>query len=307
MAMHKLIKYIRNPFLVFPKMGNMGLLNWVPDEEYLKLIYWSFFHEKLNLKEPLGFNAKIQWLKLYDRDDFYTKIVDKVEVKHVIEDRLGKQYIIPTLGVWNSFDDIDFESLPKQFVIKCSHDSCGNVIVRDKSVFDMKTAKKKIERALKTNYFYSGREWPYRNVPPRILVEQYMENDLDNSYHKQQSLIDYKFYCFDGKPRFLYVSTGLENHDTASISFVSLEWKKMPFYRTDYKQFDILPEKPKHFDEMIDVCNVLAKEFRFVRVDLYEINNKVYFSELTLHPCSGLMSFNDKKYDLELGRMLNVP
>ena len=228
-------------------------------------------------------------------------MVDKYEAKNYVGDLIGEQYIIPTYGVWNNFDEIDFDSLPDQFVIKCTHDSGGIVIVRDKNKFDKEHAKKVIERALNKDFYLIGREWPYKDLEHRIIIEKYISN-RDNDL----GLIDYKFYCFNGEPKFLYISAGLEDHDKARISFVSLEWERLPFYRTDFKQFEQLPEKPTNYEEMIHICKKLAEGIRFIRVDLYEIDNRIYFSELTFHPCSGFMPLNDEKYDLEIGEMLEL-
>ncbi|WP_207636490.1 ATP-grasp fold amidoligase family protein [Butyrivibrio proteoclasticus] len=257
--------------------------------------------KKLSLERPRSFNEKIQWLKLYDRKPIYNSMVDKYEAKNYVGDLIGEQYIIPTYGVWNNFDEIDFDSLPDQFVIKCTHDSGGIVIVRDKNKFDKEHAKKVIERALNKDFYLIGREWPYKDLEHRIIIEKYISN-RDNDL----GLIDYKFYCFNGEPKFLYISAGLEDHDKARISFVSLEWERLPFYRTDFKQFEQLPEKPTNYEEMIHICKKLAEGIRFIRVDLYEIDNRIYFSELTFHPCSGFMPLNDEKYDLEIGEMLEL-
>ncbi len=307
-------KLIKNPSFLFFALSSRGLFNWINDEQYLKIAYRIAIGRKLNLKEPKTFNEKLQWLKLYDRNPEYAIMVDKYECKKYVEKRIGKEYIIPTLGVWNNYEEIDFDKLPKQFVLKCTHDSGGIIIVRDKSQFEKKKVEKKIKKCLNKNFFYGGREWPYKNVKPRIIAEQYMENTREYIEQHRNSnfindnsvngLIDYKFYCFNGEPRFLYISQGLENHNTACISFVSLEWKKMPFYRKDYREFVELPPKPLHLDQMIDICKVLSQGLKFVRIDLYEINEKVYFSEITLHPCSGFMPFNSVKYDKEVGDLL---
>lgn len=210
-------------------------------------------------------------------------------------------YTIPTLGVWNSFDEIDWDSLPSQFVLKCNHDSGGLVICRDKSKLDMKAAKRKISKCLNTNYFWHGREWVYKNIKPRILAETYMENN------GSEQLSDYKFYCFNGVAKCLYVSTGLEDHNTARIGFYDLNFEKLPFSRTDYLPFDNNPQKPEHFDEMIHIAEKLSEGFPFLRVDLYEINGKIFFSELTFIPCSGWMTLEPEEWDFILGSWLELP
>lgn len=283
------------------KLKYYQLLDWLPDKIYLKIMYYACMHEKLNLKNPRSFNEKLQWIKLYDRSPEYTQMVDKYEAKGYVADRIGKQYIIPTLGIWKHFDDIDFKLLPNQFVLKCTHDSGGLVICRDKNKLDLNAAKKKIEKSLSTNYYYNGREWPYKDIKPRIIAEEYME---DNG---SKELIDYKFYCFGGEPRFLYVSKGLENHQTARISFVTLDWKPATFGRSDYKPFEKLPNKPQNFEKMVELARELSKGYSFLRVDLYEINGRIYFSELTFSPNAGMMPFSPKNYDYILGDMLILP
>lgn len=296
----KAIKFLVNKKYRVRILDSLGAYNHLSDEEYLKKWFKLKFEKDLDLTNPKSFNEKIQWLKLYDRKPIYTTMVDKHDAKVYVAERIGEEHIIPTLGVWEDFDDIDFDVLPSQFVLKCTHDSGGLVIVRDKSKLDKSKAKKRIEKSLKTEYFYQGREWPYKNVKPRILAEQYMEDDSGNG------LRDYKFYCFNGVPKFLYVSEGLEDHSTAKISFVTCDWEFAPYERSDYRPFEKLPPKPQKFDQMLDFAAKLSDGTDFLRVDLYEINGQVYFSELTFFPCGGLMPFKDMKHDLEIGEMLHL-
>lgn len=278
----------------------VSMLWFIPDEPYLKMMYRIRMGKKLNLKDPKTFNEKIQWLKLHDRRPEYVKMVDKYEAKKYVAKIIGKEYIIPTLGVWDKFDDIDFDSLPDQFVLKCTHDSGGLVICRDKSKFDMKAAKKKINASLKTNFFWVGREWPYKKVRPRIIAEKYMEDS------SSKELRDYKAFCFNGEPKFFYLSEGLENHKTARISFVTLDWEFAKYTRSDYAQFEKLPPRPKNLKKMIKLARALSKGVRFLRVDFYEINGQVYFGELTFHPNSGFNPFEKREYDIELGDYLKL-
>ena len=296
----KAIKFLVNKKYRVRILDSLGAYNHLSDEEYLKKWFKLKFEKDLDLTNPKSFNEKIQWLKLYDRKPIYTTMVDKHDAKVYVAERIGEEHIIPTLGVWEDFDDIDFDVLPSQFVLKCTHDSGGLVIVRDKSKLDKSKAKKRIEKSLKTEYFYQGREWPSKNVKPRILAEQYMEDDSGNG------LRDYKFYCFNGVPKFLYVSEGLEDHSTAKISFVTCDWEFAPYERSDYRPFEKLPPKPQKFDQMLDFAAKLSDGTDFLRVDLYEINGQVYFSELTFFPCGGLMPFKDMKHDLEIGEMLHL-
>lgn len=299
--MNKINKYLINPGYIPLKLDEFNLIR-LKDEMFLNLKYKKIFGKKLNLKDPQTFNEKLQWLKLYDRKDIYTTMVDKYESKKYVANIIGEKYIIPTLGIYDKFDDIDFEKLPNQFVIKCTHDSGGMVICKDKKIFNIKKAKEKINKCLKRNFYYNSREWPYKNVKPRIIVEEYMEDQKQKG-----ELIDYKFFCFNGVPEFLYVSEGLSNHKTAKISFVDMDYKRTNFYRKDYEQFKELPLKPTKFEKMKELAKELAKDTTFLRVDFYEINENIYFSELTFYPNAGFIPFYPEEYDKILGDMLELP
>ena len=285
----------------FFELNQRGYLKILPDRLFLKIEFRIRTGRPLRLKDPQTFNEKLQWLKLYDRKPIYTTMVDKYAAKQYVAERIGEEHIIPTLGVWDRFDDIDFDALPDQFVLKCTHDSGGLVICHDKSRLDRDAARQKIEKCLRRNYYWHGREWPYKNVKPRILAESYMKDG------ERYDLRDYKFYCFDGVPRFLYLSEGLENHKTASISFLTCDWQFAPYGRSDFKPFESLPPKPEKLDEMLSLAAKLSAGFPFLRVDLYQINGKVYFSELTFSPCGGFMPFRDSSHDAEIGKMLRLP
>ena len=276
---------------------------FLPDKLYVQFQYFHQKHRFLNLKNPRTFDEKIQWLKLYDRQPIYTVMVDKCEAKNYVKKILGSEYIIPTLGVWENFDDIDFDSLPNQFVLKCTHDSGGLVICRDKNNLDIDSAKKKINSSLKRNYYYHGREWPYKNVKPRIIAEQYIE-DSETVNDVVHGLIDYKFYCFNGKPQFLYVSKGLDNHATARISFLTLDWEFAPFERSDFAKFEVLPPKPTKLNEMIKIAEKLSNGHKFLRVDLYQVGERILFSEFTFSPCNGTMPCKPKEWEIKLGDLL---
>lgn len=232
-------------------------------------------------------------------------LVDKYEAKRLVADTIGESHIIPTLGVWDKFDDIDFSILPNQFVLKCTHDSGGLIICRDKKKFNKKSAKKKIEKCLKHNFYYGQREWEYKNIKPRIIAEEYMEDETAKQLGSS-GLTDYKIFCFNGKPEFIYVFCGLENHETAQMGFLTMEWEFADFKRSDYQSLTALPDKPKRFDEMIEYARKLSKNEKFVRIDFYEINTRVYFSEVTYYPCSGYMPFDPIEWDNKIGRMLKL-
>lgn len=285
---------------IMTKILNLKMFHILSNQSYIKLKYYFKFKKRLDLKNPKTFNEKLQWIKLHDKKDIYTTMVDKYEAKKYVSSIIGEEYIIPTIGGYNSFEEIPFEKLPKQFVIKCTHDSGGLVICKDKSKLDIKSARKKIKKSLKRNYYYSGREWPYKNVKPRIIVEHYME-DKNDKYMK-----DYKFFCFDGKPELMYLSEGLEDHKSAGISFYDMDFNLVDCKRKDYRQLSYVPKKPKNFELMKKLSAELSKNIPHVRVDWYEINGKLYFGELTFFTCSGFIPFEDEKWDYKLGELIDL-
>jgi hypothetical protein len=273
-------------------------LRFIPDRAYIQIYYFLHFKHFANLKHPTTYNEKLNWLKLHDRNPLYTRIVDKYEVKKYIAEKIGEEYIIPTLGVWDHFDDIDFGALPNQFVLKCTHDSEGLVICKDKSKLDLKAAKEKIEAALKLNFYYIGREWPYKNVKPRIIAEQYMEDHVDGE------LRDYKFFCFDGEPKAMFVASDRAINAT-----------KFDYFDLEYNHLDIKQHypnagevrKPVTFEKMIELSKVLSKGMPHVRVDFYEVDGKLYFGELTFYHFSGFMPFQPAKWDMTFGDWIKLP
>lgn len=293
-------KFIGNPKIRFGYLSALGFYNHLPDEDYVRKEWKLVRGTELNLEPPQTFNEKLQWLKIYNHKAEYTTMVDKYAAKKYVATKIGEGHIIPTLGVWKNFDEIDFDSLPEQFVLKCTHDSGAIVICRDKKKFNKKEAQKKLTKYLKRKYYYCHREWPYKNVPPRIIAEKYMQDGA------HAALTDYKFYCFNGTPRYLYVSTGMENHKTARVSFVDTNWEFANFGRTDYRPLEELPPKPDRFEEMLEMARILSRDIPFLRVDLYEIDGRVYFGELTFTPCAGMMPFDPPSADLEIGKMLDI-
>ena len=296
--MRKIIKYIKYPPNVFLYLDSRGLIR-LNEKLFLKIKYKSVFNKKLDLENPQTFNEKLQWLKLYDRKDIYTTMVDKYEAKKYVANIIGEEYIIPTIGIYDKFEDIDFENLPNQFVLKCTHDSGGVVICKNKETFDIKKAKKKINEHLKINYYYIGREWPYKNIKPRIIVEKYM------GQANSEDLIDYKLMTFNGKVECSFVCLNRNSENGMKIDFYDTNWRKMPFER-HYKNSDIILEKPKNYNLMVSFAEKLAKDIPFLRVDFYEIEGKVYFGELTFYPGSGLEEFNPPEWDRKLGEKIKL-
>ncbi len=293
-------KCLQYPSKVLLKLDKYGIIR-LKDDNYLKMMYRSIFFKKLDLENPKTFNEKLQWLKVYDRKDIYTTMVDKYEAKKYVASIIGDEYIIPTIGVYDSFNEIDFDKLPEKFVIKCTHDSGGLVIVKDKSKMDYNSVKKKIDECLNRNYYYLYREWPYKNVKPRIIVEELMEDK------NCSSLTDYKFFCFNGEPKLMYMAVGLDDHKTASMSFYDMNFKLTDCKRKDYKYIDYIPKKPKEFDQMINFSKLLSKDIPHLRVDWYEIDGKLYFGELTFTTNGGFIPFESEKWNYKMGEWIELP
>ena len=273
-------------------------LRFIPDEAYIQLYYFSHFKHFANLNNPKTYNEKLNWLKLHDRNPLYTILVDKYEVKEYVGKAIGEEYIIPTLGVWEHFDDIDFDQLPDQFVLKCTHDSEGLVIVKDKGKLDKAAAREKIEAALKVNFYYIGREWPYKNVKPRIIAEQYMEDHIDGE------LRDYKFFCFDGEPKAMFVASD-RSKDATKFDYYDLNFNHLQIKQHYPNAGNV--RKPVTFDKMIELSKVLSAGFPHVRVDFYEVNGHLYFGELTFYHFSGFMPFQPEEWDRKFGEWLKLP
>lgn len=252
-----------------------------------------------NLKQPQTFNEKLQWLKLHDRNPVYTKLVDKYEVKKHVANKIGSEYIIPTLGVYDTFDKIDFNKLPDQFVIKCTHDSGGVVVCKKKSIFNIEEAKHKLVMSLNRNFYLFSREWPYKNVPRKIIVEKYIEDKSGDE------LTDYKFMCFNGEVKCSFTCTDRFSNNL-KVTFFDREWNMMPFER-HYPRSETPIHKPKHYNEMLEIAEILSHGIPFVRIDLYEANDKVYFSEYTFFPGSGMEEFSPESWDYILGEWLRLP
>lgn len=298
--MNKIIKYIKKPSNVLLYLMNKNFFKWIPDEKYITIKYKLEMNQKLNLKEPKTFNEKLQWLKLYDRNPEYTKMVDKYEAKKYVADIIGQEYIISTLGVWDKFEDIEFDKLPKQFVLKPTHTSGNVFICKDKEKINYKQLRKMINKWLKRDYYLVHREWPYKNIKPKIIAEQYMVDDSG------MKLKDYKFFCFNGIAQTILVCSN-RNGSFKNTNFYDINWNLQPFTREKHKNSNEQIKKPKNLDEMITVAEKLSKDIPFVRVDLYEINGKVYFGELTFYPSSGFEGFEPEEWDKKLGDMLELP
>ena len=297
----KAIKLLGNPAKLVVRLNSCGFARLFSDEFFLKCEYKYSFGKDLNLDEPKTFNEKLQWLKLYNRKPEYTTMVDKYEAKKYVSDMIGEEYIIPTLGVWDRFDDIDFDSLPNQFVLKCTHDSGGLVICKDKASLDIEKAKQKINWSLNRKYFYEHREWPYKNVKPRILAEEYVE---DKFHSEQISLLVYKIMCFDGTPKIIQTIQG-DKTPNETIDYFDTEWNLLDM-RQNYPNSKKPLERPVSLEKMLLLAKRMSAGHSFLRVDFYELEGQPYFSEFTFFSDAGLAAFSPEKWDAEMGKWIDM-
>lgn len=276
-----------------------GLYNKWDDETYLKRKYKAKFHRELDLENPKSFNEKLQWLKLNDRCQKYPQMVDKYAAKEYVASIIGDEYIIPTLGVWDKFDDIDFDMLPKQFVLKCTHDSGGLVICKDKSTLNKRKAKKKIESSLKRNFYYVSREWPYSQVKPRIIAEKYMEDTSGE-------LRDYKYYCFDGKMKMIMIAQDRFSESGTKVIYCDRNFNKIDIIWGHQSSEGDVP-KPDKYEEMCTLAEKLSAGIPQVRVDFYLVEGQIYFGELTLFDGGGFDVISPYEMDLKFGEYITLP
>ncbi len=278
----------------------LNILFFIPDEIILKLEYRLKFGEKLNLKNPTTFNEKLQWLKLYDRRDIYTLMVDKLEVKKLISSKIGEEYTVPTLGFWDSFEEINFDKLPNQFVLKCNHDSGSIMLCKNKKYFNYKKAKNHFDFHLKNDEYLLGRKWPYKNVPRKIIAEPFLHEDND----KELFVKDYKFFCFGGVPKIMYISN--DKGEDPRTDFFDMEFKHLPIKMKDPNS-DIYPKCPFGFEKMKKIASILSKDIPHLRVDFYVVNQRIYVGELTFFHNSGFNEIKPKEWDLLMGSWIKLP
>ena len=269
------------------------------DEAYLKLLFRYRMKRKLDLSQPYALNDKLQWLKLNEFNPIYTKMADKYEVREYIADKVGEKYLIPLLGVWEKVEDVEWDKLPEQFVLKCTHDSGGVVICKDKSRFDRRAAIKKLEHCYKRNYFQNTRELAYKYIKPRIIAEKFMVDETG------WDLKDYKIFCFNGKPT--YVEVDFNRSVRHMLNAYDLDWNFLEFCDSSPNDKNANIKKPERLNEMIRIAEKLSENIPFLRVDMYSIFDKIYCGELTLYPGSGFIQFNPMHTDYELGKLLVLP
>lgn len=292
--------YWHHPNVVLSKIL-VHFFIWLPDKVYLKLKFRFAMGKKLDLKEPKSYSEKLQWLKLYNRKPEYTMMVDKVKAKEYVASVIGEEFIIPTLGVWDSPDEIDFDKLPERFVLKCNHNSgTGMYICKDKSEMDVEKVKAELRKGLRQNYFIRNREWPYKDVERKVFAEAYMEDEFGE-------LRDYKWFCFNGEVKALFIATDRSKGEHATrFDFFDTEYNHLPF-TNGHPNADMLPKKPKKFHEMIALAAKLSEGIPHVRIDFYEVNGHIYFGEMTFFHWSGLMPFEPQEWDYKFGEYIKLP
>lgn len=268
-----------------------------PDKFYISSLYRLRFHRKLNWESPRSFNEKLNWMKLFYHNELFTKLADKYEVKNFVSDRIGEQYVVENYGVYDTWEDIDFTKLPEQFVIKGTHDSGGVFVCKDKDTFNYEWTRKAVDKNRKKNFYYHLREWPYKNIKPRIVIDRFLDD------HTGNELRDYKWWCFNGMPTYMYCTIKGRN---VFENFYDMNFKPVdinhgfPRHQPEF-------EKPSQFDLMKKLAAKLSQGIPFVRVDFFQVEEKVYFGEFTFYDWAGLRPFSSYETDLELGQLIELP
>lgn len=297
----KLKRLLENPYRIFSVLATKGAFRRVSDEPFLKLQFRAQMGKWPDLKAPKTFSEKLQWLKLYARKPEYTMMVDKYQVRQYISQTLGEEYLIPVLGVWDDPADIDFDALPERFVLKCNHNSgLGMCICKDKAKLDIPRVKADLARGLKQDYYLTGREWPYKDVPRKVICEAYMADE-------NGQLPDYKVHCFDGKAKVVLVCRDRFEKTGLTEDFFTERWEHIPVQRPAHPNASGPIPKPVQLEKMLELAERLAREIPFVRIDFYEVEGRLYFGEMTFFPASGLEAFEPEEYDKTFGEWITLP
>lgn len=282
-------------------LTKLGLTNHISDERFLRMKYKCNFGKELCLDSPASFNEKLQWLKIYDRKPEYTVMVDKYRVRDYIADKIGSEYLLPLIGVWDSPDEIDFCVLPTQFAMKCNHNSgLGMCLCTDKSKLNVEKVKKELHRGLKQDYYLTCREWPYKDVPRKIIAEQFMKSD-------EGGLTDYKIHCFNGVPKLILVCKDRFKSTGLTEDFFSPQWEHLNICRPKHPNASQPIPQPEELAQMLSLAQRLSRDIPFLRVDFYIIEHRIYFSELTFFPASGFEKFVPEVWDRIMGDWLMLP
>lgn len=286
---------------IFDALNYRKMLNWLPDKVFLNAAFRARFGRKLDLKNPKTFNEKLQWMKLYNRNPVYTMMVDKYLVRNYVREIIGEEYLIPLLGAWDDPDKIDFDKLPMQFVLKCNHNSgLGMCICKDKNKLDIAKVKNDLRKGLKQDYYLTGREWPYKNVPRKIIAEKYM---VDESGYE---LKDYKYYCFDGKVRIVMINSDRMSSLETKANYFDENYQPLDFV-WGYENAKIPPAKPEKFEEMKSLAEKLSKGIPHVRIDFYQTPQGIFFGEMTFFDGSGFDTIEPIEWDYKIGSWINLP
>ena len=286
---------------IFDALNYRKMLNWLPDKVFLEAAFRARFGRKLNLNNPETFNEKLQWLKLYNRKPEYTKMVDKYLVRDYVKEKIGEEYLIPLLGVWDDPEKIDFNELPMQFVLKCNHNSgLGMCICKDKNSQDINKVKEELKKGINQNYYLTSREWPYKDVPRRIIAEKYM---VDESGYE---LKDYKFYCFDGKVKLVMINSDRMSSEKTKANYFDENYQPLDFV-WGYENAEIPPQKPEKFEEMKYLAEKLSEGITHVRIDFYQTPSGIYFGEITFFDGSGFDAIEPIEWDYKIGSWLKLP
>lgn len=296
----KIIRFCLNKDYRFLILANRGFYAYLDDKKYLERMFRIQLGKNLNFENPVTFNEKIQWLKINNRESEYTIMVDKYKVREYISETIGEQYLIPLLGVWDSPDEINFDILPDEFVLKCNHNSgLGMCICKNKSTLNIEKVKQDLSNGLNENYYLLYREWPYKNVEKKIIAEKYMSD-------QGKELQDYKIHCFNGIPKIILVCRDRFSDTGLTEDFFDIEWNHLNISRENCKHSVDKIKAPKNLKLMLRLARILSENIPFVRIDFYEINGKVYFGEITFFPASGLKKFIPEKWDIDLGNEIQL-
>ena len=295
----KLKRAIMNPEIRFGYLSALGFYNKMSDQEYIRKYYKIKTGKDLQLENPVTFNEKLQWLKLHDHNPLYTRMADKYESKIYFAEKIGDKYIIPTIGVYDDFDDINFDQLPNKFVLKTTHDSGGVIICKDKKSFDVNESRKKTTKWLKRNYYYNTREWPYKNIKPRLIIEEYLDA-MDSV-----GLVEYKIFCFNGKPGVVLVCKGNAHGNGRTNDFFDIEFNHLPVKGTYPNSKDSI-NKPEEYNELLTLASKLSVGIPQVRVDFYVADGKIYIGETTFYHDAGCCLFDPPEWDMKFGKMIDL-
>ena len=293
------VSLLKTPSRLLLPAGQNGLLNFVPDEVYLKAVFRAETGYRLNLKHPMTYNEKLQWIKLYDRKPEYTMYADKYRVREFISKTIGKKYLVPLIGVYQKAKQIPWKQLPERFVLKCNHASGTNIVCTNKQELDFLLVEQKMNSWLRRNAFWGGREWCYKHIEPCIICEEFL-NTQDG-----KTPDDYKFMCFNGVPRLIQVHH--DRYGNHTLDYYTPDWKKADLHRIDANTSKTILERPEKINEMLSIAKTLSKGMYYARIDLYYVNGSVYFGEITMYPTGGFSTFTRYEDDLLLGSYIKLP